>query len=102
MNRTRPLGARINAPALRYRSRSLDRSGACGPRFRSQLYCAGYHQGAVLGAGGRDGCTSVVEAERSRTAQRGFAGPRGDRDVAARLSEGPVLAASTGAAARGD
>ncbi len=44
-------------------------------------------------SGGRDGCTSVVEAERSRTAQRGFADPRVDRDVAARLSEGPVPAA---------
>ncbi len=33
---------------------------------------------------------SVVEAERSRIAQRGFADPRADRDVAARLSEGPV------------
>jgi hypothetical protein len=46
--------------------------------------------GAVLGAGGRDGCTSVVEAERSRIAQRGFADPRADRDVAARLREGSV------------
>ncbi len=44
-------------------------------------------------SGGRDGCTSVVEAERSSIAQRGFADPRADRDVAARLSEGPVPAA---------
>jgi len=73
--------------------RSAHSPAACGPRFRSQLYCAGYHQGAVLGAGGRDGCTSVVEAERRRIAQRGFADPRADRDVAARLSEGPVPAA---------
>jgi hypothetical protein len=43
--------------------------------------------------GGPGGCTSVVEAERSRIAQRGFADPRADRDVAVRLSEGPVPAA---------
>ena len=53
-------------------------------------------------AGGRDGCTSVVEAERSRTAQRGFADPREDRDVAARLSEGSVPASRAAGQRRGN